>query len=413
MFSTTGSLQLPLPGGHAISTGPTPRIASAMSSPHVLVIGGGVTGLITSWVLLDRGYRVTILAKEWANNSTATRLTSQIAGALWEFPPAVCGSHTDACSLKRSKKWAMDAYHVWRTLAAADDGKDMGVEMVRSVFYFPEKVVGSSNQLGKMLEIEGSGVLGFAHSASLIDEMGIDPQCGAVDAYELLVPAIDTDKAMHWLMSLIKAKGARFITEEITTDLLSIENSLRARFRADAIINCSGLASHVLASDPKCYPLRGGLLRFANDGKSFPKLNHALSISADATATGEIIFIVPRDNDTLIVGGFAEPDQWSLTNNINSPIVRRMHERAIAFLPALKNAKLDPVYPFAQGLRPARMGNVRLEKELRNPDSCIIHSYGHGGSGWSFSFGCAAEVVNMLGETVRKDRARDQFMARL
>ena len=31
-------------------------------SPHILVIGGGVTGLINSWVLLDKGYHVTIIS---------------------------------------------------------------------------------------------------------------------------------------------------------------------------------------------------------------------------------------------------------------------------------------------------------------------------------------------------------------
>lgn len=56
---------------------------------HVLVIGGGVTALVTAWVLLDHGYQVTIMAKSWAGDTE--RLTSQIAGALWEFPPAVCG----------------------------------------------------------------------------------------------------------------------------------------------------------------------------------------------------------------------------------------------------------------------------------------------------------------------------------
>lgn len=50
-------------------------------SPHVLVIGGGVTGLISSWVLLDRGYHVTILSEAWASDEQ--RLTSQIAGALY------------------------------------------------------------------------------------------------------------------------------------------------------------------------------------------------------------------------------------------------------------------------------------------------------------------------------------------
>ena len=54
----------------------------------VLIIGGGVTGLVTAWVRLDRGYHVT---KERASYSKEQRLTSQPAGALWEYPPAVCG----------------------------------------------------------------------------------------------------------------------------------------------------------------------------------------------------------------------------------------------------------------------------------------------------------------------------------
>jgi NADPH-dependent 2,4-dienoyl-CoA reductase/sulfur reductase-like enzyme len=31
-------------------------------SPHLLIIGGGVIGLTTAWVLLDRGYHVTVLS---------------------------------------------------------------------------------------------------------------------------------------------------------------------------------------------------------------------------------------------------------------------------------------------------------------------------------------------------------------
>jgi D-amino-acid oxidase len=76
----------------------------AANAAHVLVIGGGVTGLITSWVLLDQGYHVTIISKNWANASKDSRLTSQIAGALWEYPPAVCGLRTlcriNLCSKK-------------------------------------------------------------------------------------------------------------------------------------------------------------------------------------------------------------------------------------------------------------------------------------------------------------------------
>ena len=39
---------------------PYPRrlIQAAATAPHVLIVGGGVTGLVTAWVLLDRGYKV-------------------------------------------------------------------------------------------------------------------------------------------------------------------------------------------------------------------------------------------------------------------------------------------------------------------------------------------------------------------
>src|SRR6266480_2355284 len=91
-----------------------PLRAPDRSLPRVLVVGGGVTGLVTSWVLLDRGYHVTIISKSWASYyPNQQRLTSQIAGALWEFPPAVCGQHTDATSLSHSKRWCMVAYHIW------------------------------------------------------------------------------------------------------------------------------------------------------------------------------------------------------------------------------------------------------------------------------------------------------------
>ena len=33
-------------------------------SPRVLIVGGGVIGLTTAWTLLDKGYHVTIIAKE-------------------------------------------------------------------------------------------------------------------------------------------------------------------------------------------------------------------------------------------------------------------------------------------------------------------------------------------------------------
>lgn len=81
-----------------------------------------------------------------------------------------------------------------------------------------------------------------------------------------------------------------------------------------------------------------------------------------------------------------------------------MRERCEALLPDLKNARLDPEYPLAQGLRPFRGRNVRVERELRRTPagriSRVVHSYGHGGAGWSLAFGCAGDVRYLLQEVM-------------
>jgi D-amino-acid oxidase len=74
-----------------------------------------------------------------------------------------------------------------------------------------------------------------------------------------------------------------------------------------------------------------------------------------------------------------------------------MRERCEAFLPGLKNTELVEGYPFAQGLRPAREENVRVEREKRGGGrSRIVHNYGQGRSRWSLSFGCSADVLALV-----------------
>jgi D-amino-acid oxidase len=49
------------------------------------------------------------------------------------------------------------------------------------------------------------------------------------------------------------------------------------------------------------------------------------------------------------------------------------------------------------GLRPGR-DRVRLEHEPIPGTPGIIHNYGHAGNGWSLSWGCAEEVVQLVSE---------------
>ncbi len=47
------------------------------------------------------------------------------------------------------------------------------------------------------------------------------------------------------------------------------------------------------------------------------------------------------------------------------------------------------------GLRPFRLGGVRLEHELYKGTCHIVHNYGHGGCGVTLSWGCAKQVVEI------------------
>ncbi|KAF5353688.1 hypothetical protein D9758_008661 [Tetrapyrgos nigripes] len=396
-----------------IAPTPGPLKSPSKHSPRVLIVGGGVIGLTTAWTLLDKGYHVTVLAKEWASYGKEQRITSQIASALWEYPPAVCGQHTDEISLQHSKGWAMTSYNIWDAISASPElSKASGVRMKGAIFFFPRLIEEDPKQLRKMEEIMACGVRGFRHDAKLIQERDLSPSYGAVDAYEHLAPTIDTDQAMTWLKGLVESKGATMVTRTLRGDLFSQEDNLRAEYNVDVIVHSTGLGGLHLAGDETCYPIRGGLIRVINDGKDFPKIEHAMTISADAAGTtNEIVFIVPRNDNILLLGGIVEPGEGKLDLMLDSPIIKRMRERCERFYPPLKYARLDPDYPFAQGARPFRKNNVRVERELRFHEdlvngrrfmrpSRIIHSYGHGGSGWSLSFGCAGDMLRLVEEAL-------------
>ncbi|EPS99473.1 hypothetical protein FOMPIDRAFT_1086801, partial [Fomitopsis schrenkii] len=368
----------------------------------ILVIGGGVTGLTTAWALLDVGYNVTVVSEQWANPKE--RITSQIAGALWEWPPAVCGRHTDLVSLEHSKGWAMTSYRLFERLMDMLPVEDHGVRMRLANFFFDRPLENLPDQYQKMKEIEHCGVAGFKHGAKLVKQHAVNQKAGVVDSYRHLAPVVDTDHYMYWLRDVVSQKGATLVTGRVSGDLLAQEDALLKNYGAVAIVNATGLSAIELAGDETVYPLRGALIRVVNDGKRFPKVTEALAVGIDDAHKGEqeLVFIVPRNDKTLILGGIAQPREWNLDLSLESPEIVRMRERCNYFVPGLENAEYDPDAPFVQGNRPTRSENVRVEREMRlkrdGSSSHIIHSYGQGGSGFSLSFGCAGEVLTLLQE---------------
>jgi D-amino-acid oxidase len=355
-------------------------IGSTDRDLRVVVIGAGVIGLTTALCLLRRGFAVTIVADRFTPD-----VTSIVAGALWEWPPAVCGHDRN---LERAQAWAGRSYRIFAELAA---DPATGVFIRPAAFSFRRPVEENPILLNKRNALARIA-RDFRHDAALIHENAINPELHFRDAYAHLAPMIDTEVYMAYLMKEVKAAGCRVVQRKVN----SMREDLLAEFEANAAINCTGLGAREFGDDT-VYPLRGAVIRVRNDGRAIPRITQAHCVSHDGTTADPVfIFIVPRGSDQLVLGGFAEPNETGLDIGLdNYEPVREVLRRCVEFLPALRGAEIDAAEPVRVGLRPARVQNVRLEWE---PGTRIVHNYGHGGSGVTLSWGCAEDAVRRVEE---------------
>lgn len=428
-----------------------PFVKPTAFSRRIIIIGGGISGLMTAWILLDKEYLVTILSKEWARPSgwQDSRLTSQVAGALWEYPPGGCGlTEVESpgegwANIAHYREWALESYELYKKLDSLLSGQvrtESGVSISKLTQFFyhdlSQEVELNSNDFLKLEAIRKVAGHGQRidnlkeHSLQdleeIFDDLDVDQawRTKLKAGYTHDTPIINTGKGMDFLMSLVKAKGADLETREIEGALIpSSANRLAVDYDAAAIINATGPSAKRLAQDDDVYPVRGAVKRMQNkDTDSFRGLKQTYLIPAqknphDGQAT-DVIFLVPRGDETLIVGSIIQPNNDTLNLTEISPEVERMWQRAQSFLPPLNDIKLIDEYPLAQGLRPFTRRNVKVRaEEMMGKESTtaetdtdtdteteagaakkavVIHNYGHGGSGWTLAVGCARSAAYLL-----------------
>ena len=99
------------------------------------------------------------------------------------------------------------------------------------------------------------------------------------------------------------------------------------------------------------------------------------------------MYAIPRRNDCVFGG----------TNDLSSDLAadRATTERIVAECSRVLKIEKPNVLAERVGLRPFRKSGVRLERDELRDGRTVIHNYGHGGSGFTLSWGCAREVVNL------------------
>ncbi len=147
----------------------------------------------------------------------------------------------------------------------------------------------------------------------------------------------------------------------------------------DLVINCAGIGARELVQDIDLEPHRGQVA-------IVPKIdNLSCAIVCDDPP---FMYAIPRTND-CVFGGTNE-----ISDNLDADptaTVRILDECS-------RVLKVDNPTVLAErvGLRPFRKSGVRLERDRLRDGRTVIHNYGHGGSGFTLSWGCVEEVFRLI-----------------
>jgi D-amino-acid oxidase len=327
---------------------------------QVGIVGAGVSGLTCGVVFAERGYRTAIFAKKIGQQTT-----SAAAAALW-FP-------YDVEPANKVIPWALETF---RTLIDLARHFETGVSMIEL------------RQLSRAKKIQipdwaiplGARRLSAVATALCRREAGsrgksLDTARWLQDfqsGFSLRVPLMDTTIYLDYLANrFLKADGQ--INESVCFKKLE---DVDAKF--DLVINCAGIGARKLASDAELEPHRGQVAIIPKI-KEFP-----FAVVCDDKP---LTYVIPRTNDCIFGGTNECSNDLSIDSAATARIVAQCSR-------ALKIEK-PRVLGERVGLRPYRKSGVRLERAELRDGRILVHNYGHGGAGFTLSWGCAAEVLQL------------------
>ena len=188
--------------------------------------------------------------------------------------------------------------------------------------------------------------------------------------FVLNVPLMDTTIYLDYLANrFLKADGQ--IIENVCFEKLE---DVDPKF--DLVINCAGIGARELAHDADLESHRGQVAIVPR----IKDLPYAV-VCDDAP----LMYAIPRTNDCVFGG----------TNDLNDDLGVDSETTARIVAECSRALKIEKPNLLAErvGLRPFRKSGVRIERARLNDGRTVVHDYGHGGAGFTLSWGCAAEVI--------------------
>jgi D-amino-acid oxidase len=308
---------------------------------RVAIVGAGVSGLTCGVLFAEHGYGTATFAEE-----TGQRTTSATAAAIW-YP-------YDAEPADAVIAWALKTYKVLVDLSRKPRSGVSIIELRQFSRTGEAQIPNWAVPLGGRA-LDASSVIPTAFKGG----------------FAITVPLMDTTIYLNYLEErLIKAGGS--ITANLHFERL---DDVSREF--DLVINCSGIGARNLVHDVDLEPHRGQVA-------IVPKLDVSCAIVCDDPP---LMYAIPRAND-CVFGGTNE-----LSENLDvDPTVT---SRIIAECSRVLNIDDPKVLAARVGLRPFRKSGVCIRADRLSDGRTVIHNYGHGGAGFTLSWGCAENVFQI------------------
>ena len=313
---------------------------------NIIVIGSGVIGMTTALCLAKNGHLVTIVAKD---NYAST--TSAAAAALW--------GPFKAEPKDKVAAWAERTLNVFHQMQNIPEAGIVWRE-------FSELLMPDCELPWWHASIEGFK----------LDEGIIDLPVGPRKVCHYNVPIIDTSLYLAYLKNNAEALGVQF-------EMRGLASLDEAFSLGNTVINCSGIGAVNLVNDNDLHPARGQIIRIKRKPHHVPIV--------DLSLIPRFAHITPRINDTIIGGTY---DEGVFDTTPDAKEVQKIIARCQAVFPELGEINPDDIISTACGLRPVR-SKVRVEEEPYKKGR-LFHNYGHGGAGYTLSWGCAEEIAELV-----------------
>jgi D-amino-acid oxidase len=309
---------------------------------RVGIVGAGVSGLTCGVVFAERGYQTAIFAKE-----IGQRTTSGAAAAIW-FP-------YDVEPADRVIAWALQTRRVLTHLAR---DRDSGVSLVEL------------RQFSRTTEIEIPD-WAIPLGASVIPSE-LEDSDEFTSGFTITVPLTDTTIYLDYLAARFLNAGGDINANVCFEELEDVDS------RFDLVVNCAGIGARELVHDIDLEPHRGQVAIVPRI-KSLP---YAV-VCDDAP----LMYAIPRRNDCVFGGTNERSDELTADSATTTRLVAECSR-------ALKIQKPD-VLAERVGLRPYRKSGVRVARDRLRDGRTVVHDYGHGGSGFTLSWGCADDILQL------------------